>query len=189
MSRDFINDPRQDGADRGLWIEIGTDAARFANRPALFLDRDGVINVDCGYPSKPSDIIIIEDIIPTIRLANEAGWPVVVVTNQSGIARGYFTWSDFAAVTAHIDAELDQRGARIDAVLACGYHQVGHAPLNVANHPMRKPQSGMFVEAQRNFKINLKQSIMIGDKITDFQAAKAAGIVTCYEPVMGPSVA
>lgn len=183
LSLQLVNDPRLEEADKGLWIEIRGDIARFAGRPALFLDRDGVINVDCGYPSTPSEIVILENIVPTIKLANDAGWAVVVVTNQSGIARGYFTWGDFAAVTAYIDSELGRRGGRIDAVLACGYHESGSSPLDVANHPMRKPQPGMFIEAQRLLNIILQQSIMIGDKITDFQAAEAAGVVTFYEPV------
>lgn len=183
MSFQLVNDPRLEGADKGLWVEIRGDIASFAGRPALFLDRDGVINVDCGYPSKPSEIVLLENIVPTINLANHAGWPVVVVTNQSGIARGYFAWRDFAAVTAHIDSELEQRGARIDAVFACGYHESGNAPLAVANHPMRKPQPGMFIEAQRLLQIDLHQSIMVGDKMTDFEAARAAGIASCYQPV------
>lgn len=183
MSLQFVNDPRLEEADKGLWIELRGDSACFAGRPALFLDRDGVINVDCGYPSKPSEIVILESIVSTIKLANDAGWAVVVVTNQSGIARGYFTWKDFAAVTAHIDWELERRGARIDAVLACAYHENGYVPLDVANHPMRKPQPGMFIEAQKLLQINLHQSIMIGDKVTDFEAAEAAGVTASYEPV------
>jgi len=184
LSVQFVNDPRLEGTDQGLWIEIRGDLSGFAGKPALFLDRDGVINVDCGYPSKPSEIVILESIIPTIRLANEAGWPVVVVTNQSGIARGYFTWREFSVVTAYIDSQLEQCGARIDAVMACGYHESGNFPLGVADHPMRKPQPGMFLEAQRLLQINLRQSIMIGDKVTDFQAAEAAGVTTSYEPVI-----
>lgn len=184
MGLQLVNDPRLEGADKGLWIEIRGDIARFAGRPALFLDRDGVINADCGYPSKPSEIVILESIVPTIKLANDAGWAVVVVTNQSGIARGYFTWWDFAIVTAHIDSELGRRGARLDAVIACGYHESGSSPLDVANHPMRKPQPGMFIEAQRLLNIILQRSIMIGDKVTDFEAANAAGVATVYEPAV-----
>lgn len=182
MSRRAVNDPRLSGADPGLWIEAAEDAARFAGRPALFLDRDGVINEDTGYPSRPEHIRILEDIVEPIRRANACGWPVVVVTNQSGVAQGLFGWNDFADVTAHIDAELATRGARLDLVLACGYYGQGRSPLNVADHPMRKPNSGMFVEAGRLTGLDFGRSLMVGDRDTDFQAAIGAGLSRLFSP-------
>lgn len=181
MTFQLINDPRLEGSDPGLWIEVRGNLSKFVGRPALFLDRDGVINVDSGYPSNPTEIVILETILPLIKMANGAGWPVIVVTNQSGIGRGFFTWDDFANVTTYIHAELDRRRARVDAVLACGYYDGGKAPLDVADHPMRKPKSGMFIEAQRLLTIDLEQSVMIGDKITDFQAAEGANVAACFE--------
>ena len=183
MSRRAVNDPRLPGADLGLWIEAAEDAARFAGRPALFLDRDGVINEDTGYPSRPEHIRILEEIVEPIRRANACGWPVVVVTNQSGVAQGLFGWNDFADVTAHIDAELATRGARLDLVLACGYYGQGRSPLNVADHPMRKPNSGMFVEAGRLTGLDFGRSLMVGDRDTDFQAAMGARVPRLFSPV------
>ncbi|MCM5555151.1 HAD-IIIA family hydrolase [Pleomorphomonas sp. NRK KF1] len=182
MSRRAINDPRWPGADPGLWIEAAEDAVRFAGRPALFLDRDGVINEDTGYPSRPEHIRILEDIIEPIRRANATGWPVVVVTNQSGVAQGLFGWDDFADVTAHIDAELATRGARLDLVLGCGYYGQGRPPLDVADHPMRKPNPGMFVEAGRLTGLDFGRSLMVGDRESDFQAAMGAGVSKLFSP-------
>lgn len=182
MSRRAVNDPRLSGDDPGLWIEAPEDAARFAGRPALFLDRDGVINEDTGYPSRPEHIRILEEIVEPIRRANAAGWPVVVVTNQSGVAQGLFGWDDFAEVTAHIDAEMASRGARLDLVLGCGYYGNGRPPLNVASHPMRKPNSGMFLEAGRLTGLDFKRSLMVGDRDTDFQAAIGAGLSQLFSP-------
>lgn len=182
MSRRAVNDPRRPGDDPGLWVEAAEDAARFAGRPALFLDRDGVINEDTGYPSRPEHIRLLEAIVEPIRRANAAGWPVVVVTNQSGVAQGLFGWDDFADVTAHIDAELAARGARLDLVLACAYYGNGRPPLNVAGHPMRKPNSGMFLEAGRLTGLDFKRSLMVGDRDTDFQAAIGAGLTRLYSP-------
>lgn len=182
MNRRAVNDPRLSDADPGLWIEAAEDAARFAGRPALFLDRDGVINEDTGYPSRSEHIRILEDIVEPIRRANACGWPVVVVTNQSGVAQGLFGWDDFADVTAHIDAELATRGARLDLVLACGYYGQGRSPLDVADHPMRKPNSGMFVEAGRLTGLDFGRSLMVGDRESDFQAAMGARVLRLFSP-------
>lgn len=182
MSRRAVNDPRLTGADPGLWIEAAEDAVRFSGRPALFLDRDGVINEDTGYPSRPEHIRVLEDIVEPIRRANASGWPVVVVTNQSGVAQGLLSWDDFADITAHIDREMAVRGARLDLVLACGYYGNGRPPLDVASHPMRKPNSGMFLEAGRLTGLDFGRSLMVGDRDTDFQAAIGAGLSRLFSP-------
>jgi len=180
MSRRFVNDPRRPGNDPGLWIEIAEDIGRFAGRPALFLDRDGVINEDTGYPSRPEHVCLLEGIVEPIRRANAAGWPVVVVTNQSGVAQGFFTWDDFADITAHIDNELAAHDVRLDLVLACAYYGNGQPPLDIADHAMRKPNPGMFLEAKRLFDIDMGPSAMVGDRVSDFQAAVAAGIKAAF---------
>lgn len=176
MSRFVVSDPRRANGDPGIWIEINGDVTRFARRPALYLDRDGVINEDSHYPGRPEHIRILESIIVPIRRANAEGWPVIVVTNQSGIARGLFSWADFNDVTAFISAELAVRGARLDLVLACAYHGDGRPPFDVADHPMRKPNPGMFLKAAEIAGCNLERSIVVGDRASDFKAAASAGI-------------
>lgn len=160
----------------GLWVErIGT-AVFPAGRPALFLDRDGTINVDTGYPSDPADIVLRPEMLPVIRTANIAGLPAIVVSNQSGIARGYFGWQDFAAVNARLLALLEAQGCRIDLVLACAYHSRGTGELAVGDHPMRKPNPGMLLRARDLLGVYISQSIIVGDKADDMEAGRRAGL-------------
>ncbi|KUM26391.1 HAD family hydrolase [Mesorhizobium loti] len=160
----------------GLWVErIG--ARTFpTGLPALFLDRDGTINVDTDYPSDPADIVLRPQMLPAIEAANRAGIPVVVVTNQSGIARGYFGWGAFAAVNQRVLDLLAKQNAIVDMVLACGYHEAGNGPLGIADHPMRKPNPGMLIEAAKRFGLDLKRSLIVGDKPADMEAGKRAGL-------------
>jgi D-glycero-D-manno-heptose 1,7-bisphosphate phosphatase len=182
VNRRLVNDPRRPGDDPGLWIEVVENAERFAGRPALFLDRDGVVNEDTGYPSRPEHIRLRPDIVEPIRRANAAGWPVVVVTNQSGVAQGLLSWDDFAAITAHIDAGLAVEGVRLDLVLACAYYGNGRPPLDVDGHPMRKPNPGMLLEAGRLTGLDFRRSLMVGDRESDFQAAIGAGVSRLFSP-------
>ncbi|TIO07310.1 HAD family hydrolase [Mesorhizobium sp.] len=160
----------------GLWVErIGT-AIFPAGTPALFLDRDGTINVDTGYPSDPADIVLRPEMLPVIRTANIAGLPAIVVSNQSGIARGYFGWSDFAAVNARLLALLEVQGCRIDLVLACAYHSSGTGELAAGDHPMRKPNPGMLLRARDLLGVDIGRSIIVGDKADDMEAGRRAGL-------------
>ncbi|TPN77484.1 HAD family hydrolase [Mesorhizobium sp. CU2] len=160
----------------GLWIErIGTTNFP-TGLPALFLDRDGTINVDTDYPSDPADIVLRPQMLPVIKAANLAGLPVVVVTNQSGIARGYFGWDAFARVNRRVLDLLAEQNAFVDMVLACGYHEAGSGPLGVADHPMRKPNPGMLLKAGDELGLNLKRSLIVGDKPADMQAGQRAGL-------------
>ncbi|RWA60634.1 MAG: HAD family hydrolase [Mesorhizobium sp.] len=162
--------------DPGLWIErIGAKVFP-ANTPALFLDRDGTINVDTGYPDDPADIVLRNDIAPAIVAANGANIPVVVVTNQSGIARGYFGWDEFALVNGRVLELLADSGACVDMVLACAYHDAGAGPLTVANHPMRKPNPGMLIEAAKRLGLDLNRSLIVGDKPADMEAGQRASL-------------
>lgn len=131
--------------DPGLWCDTG--AADWALRPALFLDRDGVIVADTGYLGRAEDVRLLDGAAGAIARCNVLRIPVVVVTNQSGIARGYYDWRGFHAVQSALCAALDAAGARLDAVLACAYHADGKAPLRRAEHPWRKPNPGMIVAA------------------------------------------
>ena len=160
----------------GLWVERIGNTSFPTGLPALFLDRDGTINVDTDYPSDPSDIVLRPQMLPVIKAANLADLPVVVVTNQSGIARGYFGWDAFARVNRRVLDLLAEQNAFVDMVLACGYHEAGSGPLGIADHPMRKPNPGMLLRAGGKLGLDLKRSLIVGDKPADMQAGQRAGL-------------
>ncbi|MBZ9850733.1 HAD family hydrolase [Mesorhizobium sp. CA14] len=164
-------------AEPGLWVERTTATSFPADGPALFLDRDGTINVDTGYPDDPAAMVLRDGIAPVIEAANQRGVPVVVVTNQSGIARGYFGWDAFARVNGRVLKLLAEQNAFVDMVLACAYHEAGSGPLAIADHPMRKPNPGMLLEAGRGLGLDLKRSLIIGDKPADVEAGRRAGLI------------
>ena len=166
-------EPEPGGAD-GLWCDIA--AGDFAGRPALFLDRDGVIVEDTRYLGRAGDVRMLAGAGEAIARCNRLGIPVIVVSNQSGIARGLYDWAGFAAVQAAIVAALAETGARLDAVLACAHHTDGKAPLNVADHPWRKPNPGMIVAAGERMKLDLARSAIVGDRASDLAAGRAAGL-------------
>ena len=163
-------------AEPGLWAERTSTTNFPAGRPALFLDRDGTINVDTGYPDDPAAMVLRDGIAPVIEAANRRGVPVVVVTNQSGIARGYFGWDAFARVNGRVLDLLAEQNAFVDMVLACAYHDAGSGPLAIADHPMRKPNPGMLLEAGRRLGLDLKRSLIVGDKAADLEAGQRAGL-------------
>jgi D-glycero-D-manno-heptose 1,7-bisphosphate phosphatase len=173
MARSRHLAPEPLGAN-GLWSEIA--AGDFAGRPALFLDRDGVIVEDTQYLGCTQDVRMLAGAGAAIARCNERGIPVIVVSNQSGIARGLYDWSGFAAVQAAIASALAKAGARLDAVFACAHHADGNAPLNVADHPWRKPNPGMIVAAAERMKLDLAHSWIAGDRASDLAAGKAAGL-------------
>jgi D-glycero-D-manno-heptose 1,7-bisphosphate phosphatase len=163
-------------AEPGLWVERVGSRVFPANTPALFLDRDGTINVDTGYPDDPADIALRPEILPVIRTANLAGLPAIIVSNQSGIARGYFGWPEFAAVNARLLALLEPEQCHIDMVLACAYHSSGTGELAIGDHPMRKPNPGMLLRARDLLGVTLGRSIIVGDKADDMEAGRRAGL-------------
>ncbi len=112
-----------------------------------------------------------------IAAVNRAGFPVIIiVTNQSGIARGLFGWEDFKAVQDEILARIGAEGAHVDAVFACGYHRCGPPPLNVADHPWRKPGAAMLRKSAEFFALDLARSYIVGDRVSDLSAGYNAGI-------------
>lgn len=159
----------------GCWLECLTDDVP-AGRPALFLDRDGVIVEETHYLSNPADLRLIDGVAGVIAEFNAQEIPVIVVTNQAGIGRGYYNWSEFAAVQAELIRQLATAGARVDAVLACAYHDEGKAGYGIADHPWRKPNPGMFRAAAERLKVDLSRSVIVGDKISDLEAGAAAGL-------------
>jgi len=166
-------DPRL-GSDL-LWRDVR--AAWFARpAPALFLDRDGVIIEEMGYIARPEDVRLLAGIAELIAGAKALGMAVVEVTNQAGIARGYFGWSDFVRVEDRVTELLAAQGASIDAVFACPYHPEGRPPYRLADHAWRKPNPGMIQEAAQLLHLHTRESVLVGDKELDQMAARAAGL-------------
>jgi D-glycero-D-manno-heptose 1,7-bisphosphate phosphatase len=157
-----------------LWAEIRTRDIP-PGRPALFLDRDGVLVEEVNFLRRAEDVRLSQGIAAAVREANAAGVPVIVVTNQSGIARGHFGWREFAVVENEIAAQLAEEGARVDAVFACGYLKEGRPPFDV-DHDWRKPGAGMLREAARLLAVDLGRSVMIGDRMSDLEAGRNAGL-------------
>lgn len=145
-------------------------------RPAAFLDRDGVINVDTGYPHRPEDLRLTPSAAEGIRLLNLAGYWVIVVTNQSGVARGLFGMAEVDAFHAHLAARLAGQGAAIDAFYSCPYHPDATVAEWRADHEDRKPRPGMLLRAFSEWPIAREGSFLIGDKPSDLAAAGAVGL-------------
>jgi len=159
---------------QGVWCQILQRPA--PGRPALFLDRDGAVIKDIGYLRDVDDIVVIPGAADVIAAANRGTIPVIMVTNQSGIGRGYYGWAEFKSVQDAIVASLAVEGARIDAVYACAHHPQGEGNLAHPDHPARKPNPGMLLQAASALTLDLKSSWLVGDKADDIEAAKRAGI-------------
>jgi D-glycero-D-manno-heptose 1,7-bisphosphate phosphatase len=145
-------------------------------RPAAFLDRDGVLNEDVGWVHRPEQFIWVEGAIEAVRLLNDSGYLVFVVTNQGGIARGFYRPEDVESLHEWMASELARARARVDAFYYCPHHpSEGHAPW-VTVCECRKPEPGMLRRAMREFPVDPALSFMIGDRETDLQAAAAAGV-------------
>lgn len=143
--------------------------------PAIFIDRDGTINEDIGYASHPDELNIYSFAAEAIRLINDAGLKVIIVTNQSGIARGLYDEAMLATIHEKLIGELEQEGARIDAIYYCPHHpRIGDQTYK-QDCSCRKPQIGMLECAAREHDINLADSFVIGDKASDINLATNAG--------------
>jgi D-glycero-D-manno-heptose 1,7-bisphosphate phosphatase len=142
----------------------------------VFLDRDGVIVEEVGYLHRVEDIRYIDGALHAIAKLNRLGIPVVVVTNQSGVGRGYYGWPDYERVQAHIESGLAEQGGWLDATLACACHPDALGDLAVPDHPFRKPNPGMIHAAAGSLALDLSASWLIGDKPEDLEAAFRAGL-------------
>jgi D-glycero-D-manno-heptose 1,7-bisphosphate phosphatase len=152
-------------------------AANPSGVPAVFLDRDGVINVDTGYPHLDAHLELIPGAAEAIQLLNRHGYLVVVVTNQSGVARGLFTEAQMNAFNALLVRRLGAKGAVIGAVYAAPWHHEATDPAWFhPDHPDRKPNPGMLLRAMVDHNIDPARSFMIGDRQSDMEAARRAGV-------------
>lgn len=145
-------------------------------RRALFLDKDGVINVNHGYVCTPERTDFIGGIFDLCRTATQHGWLNVVVTNQAGIGRGYYTEQEFKAYMDWVRAEFDRNDARLDAVYYCPHHPVHGQGAYLRDCDCRKPKPGMLLAAQREWDLDLPHSVLLGDSDSDLAAGQVAGV-------------
>ncbi|MBX2998955.1 MAG: D-glycero-beta-D-manno-heptose 1,7-bisphosphate 7-phosphatase [Caldilineaceae bacterium] len=140
-------------------------------RPAVFLDRDGTINVEVNYLSDPDEFRLLPGVAEAIHRLNREGWPVVVVTNQSGIGRSYFTQETLASIHQRMNEELAKANAHVDAIFICPHH-----PSDNCN--CRKPKVGLFQKAAQELGLDVRRSVIIGDKVSDLLPARELGCRT-----------
>ena len=165
-----------------------------ARRPAVFLDRDGTINVEVDHLCRVEEVDLLPGADAAIARLNARGIPVVVVTNQSGIGRGMFSWDAYQAVMDRLAALLGARQARWDAAYAAPHHPLGRGEYGHPDHPDRKPNPGMLVRAAEEHGLDLARSWMVGDKAIDLLAGRNAGcrvalVRTGYGAAMDASLA
>lgn len=145
---------------------------------AVFLDRDGVINHDHAYVSKIEDFEFIDGVFDACQQFIKQGFMIIVVTNQSGIGRGYYSEQDFNLLTDWMKLQFSKHQIPITEVYFCPHHPKNALPEYLKECDCRKPMPGMLNQAIKQFDIDATKSIMVGDKISDLQAAQAAGIKT-----------
>lgn len=143
---------------------------------ALFLDRDGVINVDHGYVCSPDRTEFVDGIFELVEAANALDFSVVVATNQAGIARGYYTEADFRAYMDWMHGVFRVHDAHLDALYFCPHHPVHGRGEYLRDCDCRKPKPGMLLCARRDLGLDLGMSLLIGDKPSDLEAGRTAGV-------------
>lgn len=161
----------------GIYVPGGLQEARGRTpRKALFLDRDGVINVNHGYVCSVERTDWVPGIFELCAVARDAGYVLIVVTNQAGIARGYYSEEEFLAYTRWMHAEFAARGTPLAATCYCPHHPQGVLQQYRLACACRKPGPGMILAAAHALDINLGESLLVGDKPSDMAAAEAAGL-------------
>ncbi|MEQ8744319.1 HAD-IIIA family hydrolase [Parasphingorhabdus sp.] len=169
----------------GYFIDIGlpetlaradSELAKWRSRPIAFLDRDGVINEDTGYVHLPEQTVFLKGAAKAIRRLNEAGYLVVLITNQAGIARGYYSEQDFHNFMRWYRTQLSYQGAHFDDVLFCPFHPTEGRGKYLKDTYCRKPNPGMVLDGLRKWPHKLEGCFLVGDQDTDIEAARRAGI-------------
>lgn len=145
-------------------------------RRALFLDRDGVINVDHGYVHRVEQFEFCAGIFELVRAARERGYAIVVVTNQAGIGRGLYTEEDFQRLSSWMGQRFERERAPIDRIYHCPDHPDHGIGVYRRDSPMRKPNPGMLLQAAADLDLDLGASCLVGDRETDIEAALRAGV-------------
>ena len=166
----------------GYFIDIGIEEDyylaqdKFKKSKALFLDRDGTINVDTGHLYKTEDLVFIKGVPEFIKKYNQFGYKVIVITNQAGIAKGYYREQDMHKLHNYMNEKLkSEYGAQIDAFYFCPHHPDFTGECNC-----RKPKTGMLEQAINDFNIDVSQSLLVGDKPWDIECGKRIGIKSYY---------
>lgn len=143
---------------------------------AVFLDRDGTLNRDIGFVTTPKELILLPTVIEGLRVLQEAGFLLLVVTNQSGVARGLYTETGLAAIHGRLRTLLASSGVQLDGIYYCPHHpEEGRPPYRQAC-ACRKPQPGLVEQAAREHQVDLSRSFLIGDQSRDIATAQAAGV-------------
>lgn len=141
-----------------------------------FIDRDGVINEERHYVHRIEDFVLLPGVVEALDLLRRADYRLVIVTNQAGMAHGYYGEDALQRLHQHLCAELSQHGIVLDAIYFCPHHPEGKVPALAIACDCRKPQPGMLLKAAQAMQIDLAASVMIGDKLSDIQAGRRAGI-------------
>lgn len=149
-------------------------------RPAVFIDRDGTISEEVGYINHPSRFRLFPYAADAIKYLNDNGWLAILVTNQAGVARGYFSEEMIQTVHAALTAKLESNDAKLDAIYYCAHHpSVGEPPFRL-NCDCRKPKPGLITRAAHDFEIDLSASWMVGDRYSDIELARNAGLKSAF---------
>lgn len=149
-------------------------------RRAVFIDRDGTISEEVGYINHPSRFTVFPYSAPAVKLLNDQGWLAIVVTNQAGVARGYFPEAMIQTVHDKLREDLENNGARLDAIYYCAHHpSVGEEPYR-QDCDCRKPKPGLVHRAAEELDIQLDESWMIGDRYSDIEMARNAGVQSAF---------
>lgn len=154
-------------------------------RPAIFLDRDGVINQERGYVHNIDEFHFIDGVFDACREMSKAGYRLIIITNQAGIARGYYTEDEFHHLTKWMLDEFRRHDVEIDDVYYCPHHPVHGVGEYHHDCDCRKPAPGMILRAAKEHSLDLRHSVLVGDKVSDIEGGRAAGVGCCVLVLTG----